>query len=192
MSTAPRRPVPWVYVAIAAPAVVAVLILVATVVRSRPRRSPPPPAVVRAPVPPVARPLRPPGATLRKAAPIPPQSSPPPPPRTRPVAPPPAPAAPRPPIFTVGDVGRLVSPDGKRIPVASAEDDGAWDAMNEALLARDEEGFVRLVASGRVLVVPSGTGARVLDVGFVSRKVRLLDGPQRGKAAWVAAEYLAP
>jgi hypothetical protein len=187
MSTAPRRPVPWLYVAIAAPAVVAVLILVATVVPTRPRRPPPPPAVVRAPVPPVARPIPPPVATPPRhvAAPPPPPPPPAPRPRTRP-------AAPRPPIFTVGDVGRLISPDGKRIPVARAEDDGAWDAMNEALLAQDEEGFVRLVASGRVLVVPSGTGARVLDVGFVSRKVRLLDGPQHGKAGWVAAEYLAP
>jgi hypothetical protein len=71
MSTAPRRPFPWVYVAIAAPAVVALGVLAVVLSRSRPPASAPAPVAA----PPVARPLRPPGAILRKAAPIPPPAS---------------------------------------------------------------------------------------------------------------------
>ena len=71
-----------------------------------------------------------------------------------------------------------------------AVDDAAWDAMFEAINANDEIGVMQLVGAGRVYVVQSGTSARVLDTGFTSYKVRLMDGPSAGVAGWVVREFV--
>ena len=71
-----------------------------------------------------------------------------------------------------------------------AVDDDAWDAMFEAINAKDTVGLMRLVRAGRVHVITAGTRARVLDSAFVSYKVRVMSGPSSGVAGWVPMEFV--
>jgi hypothetical protein len=71
MSTAPRRPVPWVYVAIAAPAVVALTVLILVLARPGHRPAPPPQGTASQPVHRSTfhlRPTPPPSANLGRPA----------------------------------------------------------------------------------------------------------------------------
>lgn len=57
-------------------------------------------------------------------------------------------------------------------------------------MAKDEQGQVLLIASGRIISVPRGTKVRVIDIGTFIRKIRVLEGSQEGLSGWVAAEYV--
>ncbi len=71
-----------------------------------------------------------------------------------------------------------------------AIDETAWDAMFEAIKAKDTTGLSQLVQSGQVHVVRSGTRARVLFSGFTRHEVRLIEGPSEGVAGWVVREFV--
>ena len=71
-----------------------------------------------------------------------------------------------------------------------AVDDAAWNAMFEAMNAKDNIGLMQLIEAGRVYVVQSGTSARILDTGFTSYKVRLMDGTSAGVAGWTVREFV--
>ena len=71
-----------------------------------------------------------------------------------------------------------------------AVDDAAWDAMFEAINAKDTVGMMQLVGAGRVHSITPGTRARVLDSGFASYKVRVMSGPSFGVAGWVPMEFV--
>jgi hypothetical protein len=102
------------------------------------------------------------------------------------------------PRLGLGDVGRLGYQDGSPgvIWVASADED--WDAMIDAQVdaARGGPGagvrLSRLVASGRVLALPTGTAVRIVGSGMFSRQVLLLDGEYSGREGWVQVELVRP
>ena len=71
-----------------------------------------------------------------------------------------------------------------------AIDDTAWDALFEAINAKDTTGLTQLVQSGQVHVVPPGTRATVLFSGFTRHEVRLMDGPSAGAEGWVVREFV--
>jgi len=70
-----------------------------------------------------------------------------------------------------------------------AADKEAHDKLGEALALGDSYGVAELVSSGRVFEVKNGT--RVLELGgFLSVKVRVLEGKYAGRIAWVPREFL--
>lgn len=102
-----------------------------------------------------------------------------------------SPPDPGPPVANkvgIGEKGvlRTDGPGG----ILVAIDDPTWDAMNQALAAQDKVGLLRLSDAGKIFVAPQGTPALVIDIGTFSRKVRILDGPHRDEAGWVAVEFV--
>jgi len=51
-------------------------------------------------------------------------------------------------------------------------------------------GMFQVVAEGRAFPVDCKSNVLVLETGFSLTKVRVLDGPHRGKAAWVPVEFV--
>ena len=45
-----------------------------------------------------------------------------------------------------------------------------------------------MIDSGRVLVVSSGTEAKIIETGFTAYRVRILSGPHVGRDGWVVRE----
>ena len=105
--------------------------------------------------------------------------------------PPQSPDATSEPPISIGDVAVLSWSDSDAAGYL-AVDDASWDLMFEAITARDNVGLSQLVQARRVYVVPTGTKARVLEFGFTSYKVRLMDGPSAGAAGWVVREFVQP
>lgn len=62
--------------------------------------------------------------------------------------------------------------------------------MDFCSVANDKDGKVLLLASGRVFAVKSGTKVLVIDQAMFKRKVRVLEGEQKGLSGWVAVEYV--
>lgn len=75
-------------------------------------------------------------------------------------------------------------------PVFVATTDAAWDALFKALGKRDEIGVAELVLSGRVFLVDDGTKVLVLDRGFSSIEIRVVEGSSFGKKGWVPRELV--
>lgn len=71
-----------------------------------------------------------------------------------------------------------------------AIDETAWDAMFEAINAKDTMGLTELVQSGQVHEVRSGTRAKVLFSGFTRHTVKLMDEPSAGVEGWVVREFV--
>lgn len=99
----------------------------------------------------------------------------------------PAPAAASPPESTsvgIGEEGRLTD------AVLLAVDDDAWDAMIDAQVAGDQYGLLELITTGAVFAGEKGARVLVVDRGFTSRKVRVLEGETAGLAGWVQTEFV--
>lgn len=88
---------------------------------------------------------------------------------------------------SVGKSGYLDAGAGV-VPVAV--DEAAFDAWTSASVAKDEHGRKVLLASMRVFAAPKGTKVLIIDQGTFKRKVRILDGKQKGMAGWVAMEFV--
>lgn len=103
-----------------------------------------------------------------------------------PVPPVPPAAAPEP----VAELG----PPGYRIEASSSQGalicvrDADWKVMVQTELAHDVDEMQKLMAEGRVGLLPNGTRVRILERGWTSRKVETLDEPIRGITGWVAEE----
>lgn len=93
-------------------------------------------------------------------------------------------------VVPVGSDGRLVIGEG--IPVDLGVDDDAFDALSEARVANDPAGRREVLLSGRGFTVPEGTRVRVIDNGFVKKRVRILEGQYAGEAGWVPFEWVKP
>ena len=92
-----------------------------------------------------------------------------------------------PPVPSVGAILELYTTNGA-IPVGINTD--ALDQLEKAQMAQDEQGQVQLVASAMILLVPSGTKARLLDAGFFTHEIRILEGRHQGRKGWVRREFV--
>jgi hypothetical protein len=88
------------------------------------------------------------------------------------------------------DIGDEVTLNAPGVPGPLMAEDDAWEPLHDALAARDQVGLDRLMASGKVFRVSNGTRAKLIKAGFVSRKVRILDGPHAGRAGWIESEFV--
>jgi hypothetical protein len=89
--------------------------------------------------------------------------------------------------ISVGEEGRLYS-GGELVPVAISKE--AFDEWTKARVAKDKDGQVLLLASGKILTPQKGTKVLVIDTGMFMRKVRILEGEYKGRSGWVATEYI--
>jgi len=107
-------------------------------------------------------------------------------------APPPLPAKPPAPSSGVGQILKLRA-DGKLSFVLVSVDEEAAAEREKLEAASDDVGLSLLIASQKLLMVPSGTPVRVLEVRQTQSccQVRILEGEHYGKAAMVPLKQLA-
>jgi hypothetical protein len=100
---------------------------------------------------------------------------------------------------SAGDLGRLISPEG-RSGVEVALDAAAVSELKDVFLARDGYGYQELLDLGRVFV--AATGERVKNLvlprdgdGNAAPEstlfVRILDGVHEGRKGWISADTFA-
>lgn len=86
-----------------------------------------------------------------------------------------------------GEEGRLRSGSAD---VLVAVDEDSFSKLIDSGVARDNEGLVLLIASGKVFRVPSGTKVRVLSPGFLKSEVRVLEGDHYARSGFVPVEWV--
>lgn len=74
--------------------------------------------------------------------------------------------------------------------VVLAVDDKSWDELIAAQNADDLVGIRKLAEAGRAVLVPGGSRAKVIDTGFTSFRVRILDGEAAEEAGWIQRELV--
>jgi hypothetical protein len=77
---------------------------------------------------------------------------------------------------------------GGLVPVAVSEQ--ALNRLIQLSVAEDNLGIAEMILSGQAWNVTSGTKVVVIDEGVLRSEVRIMDGPQRGKAGWVPSDFL--
>jgi len=102
-------------------------------------------------------------------------------------------AASEPPVSSC--VGRLatISGDGKHSFTLLSIDEETAAEREKLDSANDDVGLSLLISSGRLLMVPCGTQARILELREPGSRcqVRILEGEHYGKTALIALEHLA-
>ncbi len=90
----------------------------------------------------------------------------------------------------IPDVGSVVRLYNGTASVLVGADENALGEMDKAIRAKDDYGRVQLVMIGRILLVDSGTRSRVLDIGFFTHEVRILEGKHQGRKGWVRKQFV--
>lgn len=102
-----------------------------------------------------------------------------------------SPAPPSPATFVkTGSEARVEIVVGSDEPLLIAHDEDSFEAMNRTFRAKDKYGLGELILSGKVFPVDARTRVLVIDAGFLSHTVRVLEGTQRGKTGIIAAEFV--
>jgi hypothetical protein len=76
--------------------------------------------------------------------------------------------------------------------VLIAASQSALDRLIEFANAGDGYGVAELIAMKQVSKVPSGTKCLIIDPGFMTHEIRILEGLHSGEAAFVPAEFVIP
>ena len=90
--------------------------------------------------------------------------------------------------LSMGEKGIVIC--GNEPTVFLAIDISSQDAFTKAAIAKDYIGMQRLVSTGRVFEVPANTRVLVIDRKTFIRQVRVLEGPQAGRAGWLPMEWI--
>jgi hypothetical protein len=89
---------------------------------------------------------------------------------------------------SIGEIGFLRYGDVKVLFCGASSDD--LDEISKLVIAKDEEGLKQMLLDGRLIAVDGGTKARLVDVSWISVRVRLEQGNAAGQSVWVPMEYL--
>ena len=65
--------------------------------------------------------------------------------------------------------------------------ESAYDEYVKLAVAKDYLGMAKMESRGRLFRVPSGTKARVIDIGFEKREVRVMEGEHFGQSGWATS-----
>jgi hypothetical protein len=68
-----------------------------------------------------------------------------------------------------------------------------WDSYEEArklLRAKDEVGLTRMERRGAIFVASKGTQAKLIEKSAFSVRVRITNGPHKGKDGWLPFEFI--
>lgn len=87
------------------------------------------------------------------------------------------------------DSTALRAPDSGNVPVAISQQ--ALDRFTKLSVIKDSDGVGQMMLAGSVWAVPTGTKCKVINAGFLTSEVRILDGAHSGKACFVASDFIA-
>ncbi len=62
--------------------------------------------------------------------------------------------------------------------------------LTQLSVANDDVGMGQMMLAGTVWTVPGGTRCHVIEVGFFTDEVRILDGTKTGQACFVASDFI--
>ncbi len=91
-------------------------------------------------------------------------------------------------IKSIGQRGKLFSE--KDSSVLIAVDEKSLKELIKVFAADDEAGFAELLISGKVFEVNNNTNVLILDVGYGSYKIRILDGERAYETGWTFKEFV--
>lgn len=94
----------------------------------------------------------------------------------------------KPPAAYNGDAVRIVSgKNSAEVPVATTKE--AEAEFSKALNNKDTHAYNQLFADGKMIRIPAGTKAMVIDRSMNMAQVRILEGSHEGRAGWVPVEF---
>jgi hypothetical protein len=99
-------------------------------------------------------------------------------------------------LLYIGEVGELrADVEGYPIPVCPTKE--ANNELSKALLHNDDEGFAKIMSTGRVLLITQGTKARKIGIhkdadGLHFNEVQILEGKYRGRKGFVNNDFVRP
>ncbi|MHC5538402.1 hypothetical protein ACYOEI_09250 [Singulisphaera rosea] len=73
-----------------------------------------------------------------------------------------------------------------------ALDGGAIDSMMDSLQSANTDAIQRMVKAGKVIVVPNGTVAKVVETAASSKRVQIMVRPHYGTLAWLPLADIHP
>ncbi len=91
---------------------------------------------------------------------------------------------------SVGDEARVYEEGLTTITVGV--DTSAFNAIQDALFAKDSFAIDEMILSGRAYTISNGTRALVLDRTLTRTKVRFLEGPHRNRVGHVLTDWVRP
>jgi hypothetical protein len=95
------------------------------------------------------------------------------------------------PTVPIGGHGSLRGTTGVLTPVGV--DDAALKEILTSFRVKDRDGMIQLLVTGRAFSVPNGTKVLVVEHGSMYvRKIRVLEGAQKGRAGYVPDEWIKP
>lgn len=89
--------------------------------------------------------------------------------------------------LSIGDSGTI--DNGLPIVMLSTTKDG-YDDISNGMAAKDKVGLRDLILTGKAFTVKAGTHAKVIEVAFALRRVRILDGEKVNAAGWLPFEWV--
>jgi hypothetical protein len=92
----------------------------------------------------------------------------------------------------VTDIGAEAILDNGVDTVLVAINEKALDELVKAANAKDQIGLNLMLLEGQVFLVPCGIRIRILDRGFATSKIRILEGDHYAKAGWIPYEFTRP
>ncbi|QDV49518.1 zinc ribbon domain-containing protein [Gimesia fumaroli] len=72
-----------------------------------------------------------------------------------------------------------------------AVDSKSHSRMMKLAIAKDDIGLSQMVLQGKIIATPIGTKVRMIDPGFLTCGVRIIDGPHSGKYCIVPVEFVS-
>jgi hypothetical protein len=84
----------------------------------------------------------------------------------------------------------LQVPDKPDEPITVATDQKTHDELAKYSLAGDKVGIERMFKQGRAFNVPSGARVRILDRGFFTTEIRILEYSHKDEVAIVDSEFI--
>ena len=87
-------------------------------------------------------------------------------------------------------IGDQVILDGSGDLVMLATRKSDYAAVADAWIVRDQARLRQMEASGRLILVPGGTKALLIDASLGTANVKILDGRMPGRSGWVPIERI--
>ena len=82
--------------------------------------------------------------------------------------------------------------DAGNLVVHVAISKAALDRSIKAAIARDDLGHVALLLDEEIFVIEVGTLVRVIDIGFMTSEIRILEGKHAGRSGFLPSEFVVP
>lgn len=97
------------------------------------------------------------------------------------------PSGPQKQIAVTGDVVVLTA-EADTVLVAMSQKD--LDRFRQLAFAKDDVGLLRLVREGKLISVKSGTVCRIIDGGFLTHEIRIMEGEFKDQSGFVPVEQV--